>query len=286
MTTLLGNIHALGISDNLTLSGGCALNSAYNGQILDRLPYRALYVPSAPGDDGNAVGAALLGWHRDHPTTPRPPRRQTPYLGTRLKSDAVERLARDGGFARVRQLRGALYDEAARMLADGRLLGWVQGRAEFGPRALGNRSILGDPRSPGMKDLINSRVKFREGFRPFAPSILHEHGPEWFEHYQESPYMERTLRWRAEVADRVPAVVHADRTGRLQSVTLEGNPEFHALISAFYHLTGVPILLNTSFNVMGKPIIHTVEDAASVFVTSGLDGLVIGEYLFEKRGPV
>jgi carbamoyltransferase len=158
----------------------------------------------------------------------------------------------------------------------------MQGRAEFGPRALGNRSILADPRSPEMKDKINSRVKFREWYRPLAPAILHELGEEYFEDYQETPYMERTLRFRQEMRDRVPAVVHQDGTGRLQSVTEEGNPLFYKLIRAFYQKTGIPLLLNTSLNVMGKPIVHSVEDAITVFYTTGLDCLVIEDYVLTK----
>lgn len=131
--------------------------------------------------------------------------------------------------------------------------------------------------------MLNDRVKFREEFRPFAPSILHEFGPEYFERYQESPYMDRTLRFREEVADRVPGVVHADRTGRLQTVKREWNERYHDLIRAFYDLTGIPIVLNTSFNVMGKPIIHSVEDALAVFYTSGLDALIIEDELIEKQ---
>ena len=133
-----------------------------------------------------------------------------------------------------------------------------------------------------MKDAINKRVKFREEYRPFAPSILHEFGDKYFENYQESPYMERTLRWRTEVWDQVPAVVHVNHTGRLQTVKREWNEKFYDLIRAFYEITAVPILLNSSLNVMGKPIIHSVEDAVSVFYTTGLDALVIEDYLIEK----
>jgi carbamoyltransferase len=161
-------------------------------------------------------------------------------------------------------------------------VGWVQGRAEFGPRALGNRSILADPRDPQMKDRINARVKFREEYRPFAPSILHEHGPAYFRDYQESPYMERTLAFLPEAEAKVPAVVHVDRTGRLQTVKKEWNPRYHELISCFHQRTGVPLILNTSFNVMGKPIIHTVEDALAVFFTCGIDVLVIEDLVFLK----
>ena len=145
-----------------------------------------------------------------------------------------------------------------------------------------NRSILADPRSPEVKEKINARVKFREEYRPFAPSILHEYGNEYFENYQESPYMERTLKFRKEVYDKVPGVVHVDGTGRLHTVKKEWNEKYHRLITEFYKLTGIPVLLNTSFNVMGKPIVHSVEDAIAVFYTSGLDALVIEDKLFIK----
>jgi carbamoyltransferase len=156
----------------------------------------------------------------------------------------------------------------------------VQGKAEFGPRSLGHRSILADPRDPGMKDKINALVKFREEFRPFAPSILHEFGNDFFEDYAYSPYMERTFKFSNKTA--APAVVHFDGSGRLQSVTKELNGRFYALISKFYQKTNVPILLNTSFNVMGRPIIHDVEDAIGVFWGSGLDVLVLGNTVIVK----
>jgi carbamoyltransferase len=182
----------------------------------------------------------------------------------------------------VRHLPGTIHQETARLLAEGQLVGWVQGRAEFGPRALGNRSILADPRPPDMKDRINLRVKFREEFRPFAPSILDEFGDEYFESYQVSPYMERTLTFKESAREKVPAIVHVNRTGRLQSVRREWNEAYYELIYAFYQLTGVPMLLNTSFNVMGKPIMHSVEDAIGLFYTTGLDALAIEDYLIEK----
>jgi carbamoyltransferase len=191
----------------------------------------------------------------------------------------VRRLSRISGLEVVGD---AVARRAAELLANGKIIGWVQGRAEFGPRALGNRSILADPRPADMKEKINARVKFREEFRPFAPSILHEHGDEYFHDYQESPYMERTLTFREEVRDRVPSVVHVDGTGRLQTVRKEWNPRYYELIEEFFRLTGVPLILNTSFNVMGKPIIHSVEDAIAVFYTTGLDALVIEDMLVQK----
>jgi carbamoyltransferase len=284
MTQLLKNLRALGGSDNLVLGGGCALNSSYNGLLLEQTGYRNLYVFCAPADDGNAVGAALLSYHRDHPGQPPRAAVQSPYLGSRCGGEALDNLIRFSPPGRVTHHPGQIHEVAADLLASGAIIGWVQGRAEFGPRALGNRSILADARDPNMKDKINGRVKFREEFRPFAPSILHEFGPEYFENYQESPYMERTLRFRPEVHDRVPAVVHLNGTGRLQTVKREWNEKYYDLISAFYRKTNIPLLLNTSCNVMGKPIIHSVEDAVAVLHTTGLDALIIDDYLVRKAG--
>lgn len=284
MAELLAEVAARTGERALVLTGGCALNSAYNGMIARDTPFERVFVPSAPGDDGNAVGAALLAYLAEHPEARPPTTCMSPYLGSSFDPRQVEDFVRFSGLDGIRHLPDTIEDETARLLADGRLVGWVQGRAEFGPRALGNRSILADPRSPEMKDTLNARVKFREAFRPFAPSILHDAGPEWFEDYQFGPYMERTLVWKPSVRDRVPAVVHDDGTGRHQSVTAELNPRYHRLISAFAARTGVPVLLNTSFNVMGRPIVHGVEDAVSVFFTSGLDALVLGDHLITKPG--
>ncbi|MBX6372742.1 MAG: carbamoyltransferase [Acetobacteraceae bacterium] len=284
MAVLLAEAAAKAPSENLVLSGGCALNSSFNGKIAGRTPFRRVYVPSAPADDGNAVGAAWLAVSEDHGGV-RPPAARggfvSPYLGSPLRTEPFEAMA--AWEPRLKRLsEDRLIAETARLLAEGKLVGWAQGRAEFGPRALGNRSILADPRPAGMKDLINAKVKFREAFRPFAPAILAEHGPDWFEDYQESPYMERTLRWRPEKRPLVPAVVHADGTGRLQSVRREWNPRFHALLSEFHRLTGVPVLLNTSFNVMGKPILHSAEDAILMFHTTGLDVVVVEDAMLVK----
>ncbi|MBV9488737.1 MAG: hypothetical protein JO069_03305 [Verrucomicrobia bacterium] len=281
MSKLLNAFHATGVSDNLVLTGGCALNSSYNGQIVECTKFKRLHVPSAPGDDGNALGAALLAYYRDHPGRKPKASVHSPYLGASLSNRTLENVVKFGGM-KIRQLPHTVHQEAARLLAEGQLLGWVRGRAEFGPRALGNRSILADPRPPDMKDRINSLVKFREEFRPFAPAILDEFGEQYFENYQCSPYMERTLTFKESARTRVPAIVHVNRSGRLQSVRREWNEAFYALIYAFYELTGVPMLLNTSFNVMGKPIMHSVEDALGLFYTTGLNALVIEDYLIEK----
>ncbi len=281
MEALLAETAALCPSENLVLAGGCALNSSFNGRIAGRHGFRRVHVPSAPADDGNAVGAAWLAHAEVDPDWRAPAGPMSPYLGSTVSTEPLERMA-----AWEPRLQKLTADEitlaTAELLAEGKLVGWVQGRAEFGPRALGNRSILADPRPANAKDLLNAKVKYREAFRPFAPSILAEHGPDWFENYQDSPYMERTLVWKPEVRSRVPAVVHEDATGRLQSVTAERNPRYHALIEAFHALTGVPVLLNTSFNIMGKPILHASEDAILMFYTSGLDALVVEDWLLVK----
>lgn len=281
MEALLGETAALVPSPNLVLAGGCALNSSFNGKIAGRHGFNEVFVPSAPADDGNAIGAAWLSHAQRNPDWRALRGPASPYLGSTVSTEPFERMQ-----AWEPRLRKLAPDEVApvtaRLLTEGKLIGWVQGRAEFGPRALGNRSIIADPRPADAKDILNAKVKYREAFRPFAPSILAEQAPDWFEHYQDAPYMERTLVWKAAVRARVPAVVHEDGTGRLQSVTAERNPRYHALISAFHALTGVPVILNTSFNIMGKPILHSAEDAILMFYTSGLDALVIEDWLLVK----
>lgn len=281
MAALLAEAAALVPSENLVLSGGCALNSSFNGKIVGRHGFSQVFVPSAPADDGNAIGAAWLAHAEAHPGWRAPKGPMTPYLGSRVSTEPLERMA--AWEPRLKRLAPKeVAPVTARLLAEGKLVGWVQGKAEFGPRALGNRSILADPRPANAKDLLNAKVKYREAFRPFAPSILAEHGTDWFENYQDSPYMERTLVWKPPVRGRVPAVVHEDATGRLQSVTADRNERYHALISAFHAITGVPVILNTSFNIMGKPILHTAEDAILMFYTSGLDALVVEDWLLVK----
>jgi carbamoyltransferase len=283
MAELLSNLHASLPVGRLAFAGGCALNSTFNGHLLERTPFADLHIPSAPADDGNALGAAFAACMHDGVALPPSDRRADPYLGSSIDADALERLL---AFARLPKMARTSIEQtterAAELLASGRIIAWVQGRAEFGPRALGNRSILADPRQAGVQDRINERVKFRERFRPFAPAILDEAGPMYFESYRSSRYMERTLRFRAEARERVPGVVHADGTGRLQSVRHDWNPRLHDLIAAFRARTGVPVLLNTSLNVMGKPIVHSLEDCLGLFHTTGVDALVVDNVIVEK----
>lgn len=272
-----------GSEGNLILSGGCALNSSYNGTIIGRTGFDRLFVPPAPADDGNAIGAALLSWMETQSDDRIPLSDGAPWLGSAASEAGLKRLNHlSTSGLKCRDVAGHSEVETARLLADGKIIGVMRGRAEFGPRALGNRSILADPRLPGMKDRINREVKGREPYRPFAPVVAEETVMHWFERPQPSPYMSITLPWRDKVKAKVPAVVHADGTGRLQTVASQTAPWMHGLLQHLGARTGVPVLLNTSFNIMGKPIVHSVEDALAVFLTSGLDALLIEELLIEK----
>lgn len=279
---LIHSIQSVTSSKNLVFAGGCALNSSFNGKIVPNTRFEQLYVPSAPGDDGTSLGAAYLAFKKDNPGKKLPKALLSPYLGSEITDKEIKGFIEFSGYEKIKHCPGTVHQETAKLLAQGKLIGWAQGRAEFGPRSLGNRAILADPRTDQMKEAINARVKFREEFRPFAPSILAEYGEAYFENYQSSPYMERTLKFKEEAKHKVPAVVHVDGTGRLQTVRKEWNEKYHQLITAFHELTGVPVVLNTSFNVMGKPIIHSFNDALTVFFNSGLDALVVNDYIIYK----
>ena len=201
------------------------------------------------------------------------------FLGPEYEQTELERLLVDRGLPF--RVVADPATEAADLLAQSKILGWFQGRAEVGPRALGARSILADPRRPEMKDLVNAEVKHREGFRPFAPSVLHERGPEYFDGYHHNPFMLLVLPVRREKRDVIPAVTHVDGTGRMQSVGAEA-PLYHRLIAHFERRTGVPVVLNTSFNVRGEPIVHRPEEALDDFLDTGMDALFLGDLVVEK----
>ena len=266
---------------NLVAAGGCFMNSLANGKILTNTAAEKWYVPYAAADNGGAMGAPLfidhfvLGHERCRITA-------SPYLGPEYSDEQIESILKK---FKLRYLQPAdILDYTADKLAEGLLVGWFQGRMEFGERALGNRSILADPRRPDMKDKINSAVKYREAFRPFAPSILEECAEEYFDLPAEVkvPYMEQVYPIREEKRKMIPAVVHQDGTGRLQTVSSELNPRYHELISRFRKRTGIPILLNTSFNVQGEPIVCSPEDAIRCFFTCGLDLLIMGRFVVAK----
>jgi carbamoyltransferase len=268
---------------NVCIAGGVALNCVANGKLVDRGPFENVWIQPAAGDNGIAIGCALYG----HLAGKEQPRRfvmRSPYLG-RVYDRFDEAEAFRPFWVRLTTKRRKPVDlvgETAAALASGKVVGWFQGACEFGPRALGNRSILADPRDPATKDLVNRRVKFRQGFRPFAPAVLAEKAEEYFEGEAESPYMLLAKRVRPEMAERVPAIVHVDGTARVQTVREEDNPRFHALLAAFFERTGVPVLLNTSFNVRGEPIVEVPFDAMDCFLGSGLDVLVLHDWYVTK----
>jgi carbamoyltransferase len=266
-------------SPNLCLAGGVALNSVMNTRLLREAGFDQIFVQPAASDAGNALGAALWVWHQ---RLGRP--RGQPMTHAFHGADWTERQLADALAGQGLQVRTAPdpAEEAARLLADGRIVGWFQGRAEVGPRALGARSILADPRRAENKDVVNARVKRREGFRPFAPSVLDEHGPDFFDGYAPNPFMLLVQPVRAERRAQIPAVTHVDGTARLQSVTAAEHPLYHRLISRFAAHTGVPVVLNTSFNLRGEPIVHRPAEAVADFLRSDLDALFLGNLLATK----
>jgi carbamoyltransferase len=291
---------------NLCLAGGVALNCVANGRLLREGPFKQVWIQPAAGDAGGAVGVALLIWHRYS----HQPRRVTPgkdsmrgaYLGPEFSSEEIAEYLKSQDAAYERPERDALLRQVAALLAAENVVGWFDGRMEFGPRALGARSILGDPRSPRMQAQMNLKIKFREGFRPFAPSVLHERASDYFEIDCESPYMllvapvkrERQVPMTAEqrrlwgidrlntVRSDIPAVTHIDYSARIQTVRRETNPNYYDLIKQFEHLTGCGVLVNTSFNVRGEPIVCTPGDAYRCFMRTRIDYLVLGPFLLAK----
>jgi carbamoyltransferase len=271
----------------LALAGGCALNSVANGKIFERTKFRELFAQPAAGDDGTAIGAAF---YVEHAILGRPRRyvMQDAYTGLSFSDKQIElaiEKARGNGWDAsidVRRLDDAeLFRQVAAAAASGRVVGWFQGRMEFGPRALGNRSIVADPRRADMKDILNKRIKHRETYRPFAPSVLEEKASEIFERAEPSPFMMLVYKVREAQRGRVPAVTHVDDTGRLQTVSAATNPRYHALISEFERQTGVPLMLNTSFNEH-EPIVATPDEALACYLKTRMDVLALGNWVLTR----
>ncbi|MGH9121933.1 MAG: carbamoyltransferase family protein, partial [Acidimicrobiales bacterium] len=270
-------------SPHLCLGGGLALNSVMNTRVLLEAGFDDVFIQPASGDSGNALGAALWVWH-EQIGQPRRWSMDHAFWGESWSDeDCAAALARTGVEHHRVADPGA---EAAKRLAEGRVVGWFQGRAEAGPRALGARSILADPRRAEMRDVVNFRVKRREWFRPFAPSVLDERGAEFFDNYHPSPFMLLVLPVRSERQADVPAICHVDGTGRLQGVTRQAAPAFYDLIAHFDALTGVPMVLNTSFNLRGEPMVHRPGEAVADFTRSDMDSLVLGPYVADKPSNV
>ena len=273
----------------LCLAGGVALNSCTNGKILDRTDFTDVFIQPAAGDNGTSVGAAFYVWNQVL-GNPRGYVMEHAYTGPVYDDNAVRGALTRHGLAEgtpeiaVGQFTGdETLRRTASAVAEGKVVGFFQGRMEFGPRALGNRSILADPRRAEMKDILNSRIKHREAFRPFAPSILEEHTGEYFERVYPSPTMLMVYKVRAEKRTAIPAVVHVDDTGRLQTVSRHTNPRYWALIETFRKITGVPVVLNTSFNE-NEPIVCTPDDALACFLKTRMDVLTMGDWYLERTG--
>jgi carbamoyltransferase len=265
----------------LCMAGGVALNCVANGRVIRETPMKELWVQPAAGDAGGAVGVA----HYLYNTIEKQPRAKGwthAYLGPQFTDAEISQYL-DGAGAKYTTLTDAdLPRRAAKLVSEGNVVGWFQGRMEFGPRALGARSILADPRDPKMRDTLNMKIKFREGFRPFAPSVLMDKAAEWFEIDCDSPYMLLVAQVR-EGKRTIPSVTHVDNSARLQTVTREDAPLYYDLIRAFEEITGVPIVINTSFNVRGEPIVCTPHDAYLCFMRTNMDHLVLGHHLLDKK---
>ncbi len=306
MLRMARTVHRETALPNLCLAGGVALNCVGNGRILREGPFQELWIQPAAGDAGGALGVAQLIWHRhlDSPRSaaPRDAMRGA-YLGPEFSPDEIREYLDSQAAEYERLEREELIERTAGLLAEGKIIGWFAGRMEFGPRALGARSILGDPRDPAMQSQMNLKLKFRESFRPFAPSVLQESVADYFELDRESPYMllvapvredrrvpvpvEDEGRWGIEQLkvrrSEIPAVTHVDYSARVQTVSAEDNPDYHALLRAFEARTGCPVLVNTSFNVRGEPIVCSPADAYRCFMRTDIDFLVLWPYLLDKN---
>jgi len=292
---LLTRLHHEYRVDDIALAGGCAMNSVANGKLYRRTPFKRAYVQSAAGDAGGALGAAFALWY-DLKGGPRRFVMDHAYWGPSFEQAEIDALISErlgeieAGGCHVTRVtdEGELCTRTARAVANGSVVGWFQGRMEWGPRALGNRSIVCDPRRSDMKAILNAKIKRRESFRPFAPSVLREAVPEWFETDDEVPFMMKVFQIREDKRARIPAVTHVDGSGRLQTVRREQNPLYYALITAFHELTGVPLVLNTSFNE-NEPVVCRPVEALECFLRTRMDVLVLGnayiERLVEKSTP-
>jgi carbamoyltransferase len=286
---VLSDLHARTKMTRLAMAGGCALNSVANGKIFEKTPFREVFIQPAAGDNGTSIGAAFYVEHAilragrqfvmEHAYT-------GPGFGDQEIEAAIER-ARGNGWdpsIDVRRLDddAVLYHDVAQSIADGRVVGWFQGGMEFGPRALGDRSIVADPRRADMKEILNTRIKHRETYRPFAPSILEEEVGEIFERTEPSPFMLMVYKVKEAARPLIPAVTHVDQTGRLQTVSAKTNPRYHALISEFYRQTGVPLVLNTSFNEH-EPIVASPTEAIACYLKTSMDVLALGNWVLTRR---
>lgn len=294
--TMLQSLHAKYKCDDLALSGGCAMNSVANGKVYLNSPFKRMYLPAAAGDAGGAIGSAFVvarqfekGSSGSGSTSSGRYVMDHAYVGPQTNDAEIKALL-DSRAADIRAEsctvrrfddEGQLCQTVASAITEGKVIGWFQGRMEWGPRALGNRSILGDPRRADMKDILNLKIKRRESFRPFAPSILREHVSEWFEQDDDVPFMMEVFQVRADKRPQIPATTHVDGSGRLQTVHKETNPRYHRLIESYRAVTGVPMVLNTSFNE-NEPVVCRPQEALDCFLRTKMDVLVLNDWVISR----
>lgn len=279
---LLNALHQKTGLESVCIAGGVAQNSVANGKILLNTPFKNVYIPPAGHDAGTCIGAALWVYNQVL-NNPRTQPMMHGYLGNRSDNKSIEILLKDKGISYTKfNDQNSLYNKVTDCLIDSGVVGWFQGRAEFGPRALGHRSILADPRRSDAKDILNAKIKRRESFRPFAPSILKEHVKNFFEQTDDVPFMEKVFLIKEAQREKIPAVTHVDGTGRLQTVVEQIEPKYYGLIHNFYQKTGVPILLNTSFNE-NEPIVNTPEEALDCFLRTKMDMLVLEDIVIDRQ---
>ena len=271
---------------NLCLGGGVALNGVANYRILKQVQFDNIHIPPSPGDAGSAVGCAQYLYHIYHKNPQIIEKNQAKvisenvYVGPSYSNEEIQKFLDSKNISYTQLNHNELLPIVAKMISDGNIVGWYQGKMEWGPRALGSRSILADPRNAEMKDILNKKIKHRESFRPFAPSILEEYVSEYFDIDRPSPYM--LFVAPVKKPELIPAVTHIDGTGRLQTVNKNSNPLYHNLINEFYKITGVPVIINTSMNVMGEPIVNTPEQAYQMILKTDMDCIVMGDYMVSK----
>jgi carbamoyltransferase len=304
MLKMAHHVHKTTGLDKLCLAGGVALNCVGNGKILREGPFKEIWIQPASGDAGGALGAALVGWYRylgnKREVNERKDLQHASLLGPHYSEEHIEAFLSKENIPHKKLTYPDLVKNTAELIDKGNVIGWFQGRMEFGPRALGARSIIGDARSPQMQSRMNLKIKFRESFRPFAPTVLREEVGNWFEMEEESPYMllvapvsgdkcvkvEDSVKGFEELKVRrseVPAVTHVDYSARVQTVKREDNPLYYDMIKAFYDLTDCPVIINTSFNVRGEPLVCTPEDAFRCFMRTEMDYLVMGSFILDKK---
>ena len=272
--------------ENLCLGGGVALNGVANYRILKEGPFKNIHIPPSPGDAGSAIGSAQYLYYM-HNSQKRIIEKdvskviiENVYVGPSHSDEDIQKFLDSKNIPYEKLSKDLILKKTAQLIADGNIVGWYQGKMEWGPRALGSRSILADPRKAEMKDILNKKIKHRESFRPFAPSILEEFVSEYFETDSPNPYMVMVVPIKK--PEKIPAVTHIDGTGRLQSVNRDANPLYYDLIKEFYKITGIPVIINTSMNVMGEPIVNTPEEAYQMIIKTDMDFIILGSYLVKK----